>query len=191
MDAFATRLANLKRLCEDGIAAPSRLKKDMATALDMSPSYLSQLLGGKRMGDDVARKIETLLNLQHGWMDIPHALPDVGSVADSGETFAPSFASQGLRIDPDTIAAALKLVRLSFLNRKLEIDQEENGEPLAYAYEFLLRRRERAVTAENVIDFSHWIERRYLERSNDEARTGEPGGSGRGHRQHGQGRKAS
>lgn len=188
MDVFDTRWANLTWLSEQGMAAPSRLKKDMATALDMSASYLSQLLGKKRMGEDVARKIEQRLGLPHGWMDMPHGLEN--ETPTVRENF-PAYQSQALRIDPETIAAALKLVRLAFLNRKLEIDQEENGEPLAYAYEYLLRRQERAVTAENVIDFSDWIERKYLEQSQDEAHSREHRSAGRSHRENSEGRKAS
>lgn len=64
-----------------------------------------------------------------------------------------------LRIDPATLAAAMKLVRLAFANLDLKIDQEENGQPLAVAYEYLLARQESAVTAENVIDFSVRLKR--------------------------------
>lgn len=104
----------------------------------------------------------------------------------------PDYVSHVLRIDPETIAAALKLVRLAFKNLGLEIDQEENGEPLAYAYQYLLDRREQTVTAENVVDFSDRLKRR-LRETIDAAGEGEggPGEVGGGNRQHGERRKAS
>ncbi|WP_313250803.1 S24 family peptidase [Stenotrophomonas sp.] len=37
----------------------------------LSASYVSQLLGGKYMGDDVARKISEALGHDRGWMDRP------------------------------------------------------------------------------------------------------------------------
>lgn len=186
MDIFDIRLANLQELVQLlHEAHPNALKKDHALKLDMSASYLSQLLGGKRMGEDVARKIEDSLELPHGWMDLPNeATSDQASRRRVGEPTASPYLSHAVRIDPDTIAAALKLVRLAFLNLQLEIDQEVNGTPLAYAYEYLLKRQERAVTPENVIDFSAWINRKLLERDSDEARTrksGSPGGSDRQH----------
>jgi hypothetical protein len=105
------------------------------------------------------------------------------------ESPAPWPTSQALRIDPETIAAALKLVRLAFANLGLEIDQEENAEPLAYAYEYLLGRQESAVTAENVIDFSARLKRKLGESTHDESEGGSRG-AGLGDREHGQGRKA-
>jgi hypothetical protein len=105
------------------------------------------------------------------------------------ESRAPWPTSQVLRIEPETIAAALKLVRLAFANLGLEIDQEENAEPLAYAYEYLLGRQESAVTAENVIDFSARLKRKLGESTHDEGEGGSRG-TGLGDREHGQGRKA-
>lgn len=108
-------------------------------------------------------------------------------VNDSGAPYLPSHL---LRIDPETIAAALRLVRLSFQNLGIEFDQEENGTPLAYAYQYLLDRQEQAVTAENVVDFSARLRSR-LEKMNATGEEGRSGDAGSGDRQHGQGRKAS
>lgn len=148
MDVFTIRHANLQLLVQQiRDRHIGRRQKDVAADLDMSASFLSQLLSGKRLGDDVARKIESTCKLTHGWMDLPHQGNRVG------ESSALYSVSQSVRIDPDTIAAALQLVRLSFLNLGLEIDQEENGEPLAAAYEFLMARKEHAVTASNLLEF--------------------------------------
>ena len=190
MDVAAIRLANLKHLIDLLEKQPpaGRLRKDIAVDLDLSGSFLSQLVGGKKMGDDVARKIEQARRLPHGWMDQPQ-WPDGTHVQDADAL--PYGASHPLRIDPDTIAAAIKLVRLSFLNLGLEIDQEENGTPLVAAYEFLLARQERTVTAENLVAFKPRLEQRLKEKADDAIRSRELANAGRSDRQHGQGREAS
>lgn len=110
------------------------------------------------------------------------------AVNESAAVYLPSHL---LRIDPETIAAALKLVRLAFRNLGLEIDQEENGEPLAFAYQYLLDRQEQMVTAENVIDFSARLQSRLREKVNATGEEGRSGTAGSGDRRHGEGRKAS
>lgn len=147
MDVIATRLRNLTTLAETLLERMTQ--KEAAHELGLSASYLSQLLSGKKMGDQVARKLEAAQSLPHGWMDQMHD----GDAMRVGETARP-YGSQQLRLDPETISAALRLVRLAFHNLDLEIDQEENGTPLAFAYEYLVRRAERTVTPDNVIDFS-------------------------------------
>lgn len=149
MDVFAIRYENLRLLVHElRRRHPTWLQRDVATALDVSPSYLSQLTAGKKMGDEVARKIEVARNLPHGWMDVLQTEP-----SRVGELPPPYVTSRPLRIDPETIAAALRLVRLSFLNLELEIDQEENGLPLAEAYDFLMDRNEHEVTPDNLLEF--------------------------------------
>jgi len=154
MDVAAIRHENLRLLIQEiRQRNPRWLQKDIASALGMSASYLSQLVGGKKMGDDVARKIEAERHLAHGWMDRLQATP-----RGVGESDAPPYLSRPLRIDPETIAAALRLIRLSFLNMGLEIDQEENGYPLAIAYDFLTERNEKGVTADNLLEFKPRLE---------------------------------
>lgn len=154
MDVTAIRHENL-RLLVDEIRKrnPRWLQKDIASALGMSASYLSQLVAGKKMGDEVARKIEAERHLAHGWMD------QLQGAARGIAEVRPEYVSRPLRIDPETIAAALRLIRLSFLNMGLEIDQEENGYPLAIAYDFLAERNEKAVTADNLLEFKPRLER--------------------------------
>ena len=170
-DIYGIRRANFAELVA-GIKArrPGLREQDVASELDLGASHYSQIKSGKIIGDDVARKIEVALNLEYGWMDQARreeandplfdelaAAFFVREPLPNPSTYAPSHS---LRIDPDTISAALKLVRLAFLNRDEEIDQEVNGEPLAHAYEFLIRRKEQAVTPENVIEFSRILKRR-------------------------------
>jgi len=147
MDVFDIRTENLRLLVHEiQRRRPGRKQKELAGDLGMSASYLSQLMTGKKMGEDVARKIEAARHLAHGWMDHRQAVPRVAE-----ESVA--YTSQPLRIDPEIIAAALQLVRLSFLNLGLEINQEENGTPLALAYDFLVERGERVTTVDNLLEF--------------------------------------
>jgi hypothetical protein len=164
MDVSQTRNANLKELV-DFLTQGGRTQKSAAIALNLSPSFLNQLLGGKRMGDDVARKIEQTQGLAHGMMDSPIYHKRGTGVADRHS----NYISHHPRIDPETIAAAIKLVRLSLLNLSIEINQEENGLPLAAAYDFLLQRQERQVTGENVVAFKPILEKLLREQVREQA----------------------
>lgn len=172
-DIYGIRKANLLALAESlKTARPALLQQDIALALDLSPAHFSQLKGGAIMGDDVARKIEVAQRLPYAWMDNIHE-----STAKRIAEPALPYVSQGLRISSETIAAALKLVRLAFLQREEIIDQEVNGEPLSYAYEFLMARREREVTAENVVEFGLALKRRKTG-ENEDAPSGNHGSTG-------------
>lgn len=182
MDVFGIRRANLKLLCEP-LDAPARLKRDIALELDMSPSFLSQLLGGKKMGEDVARKIESARRLPHGWMDVLHSVEDPAvaglHVAEPSHGYR---ASHDVRIDPETIAAAIKLVRLTFANLDLEFDSEEDGTPVAFAYEYLMQAKQQTVTPENLVDFSKKLAEKLRGVSNGDEGRGTARGTGSGDR---------
>lgn len=168
MDVTTTRLRNFRALV-DRLSADLGTQKAVAIHLDMAPSYLNQLLGGKKMGDDVARKVERQGQLAHGWMDVSHE--------DAG-TSAPSHS---LRIDPDMIASAIRLLRLTFANLDIyDFDSEQDGTPLAYAYEYLLRRGEATVTPDNLIDFSKALADRLKEKNGDEEEQASRAGDHRG-----------
>jgi transcriptional regulator with XRE-family HTH domain len=191
MDASAIRWENLRLLVHqlERRGKGIRLKKDVAIELGMSASYLSQLLTGKKMGDDVARKIEVTQGLEHGWMDKLQTERG-SSVQDSGESYR---VSQSLRMDPDTIAASLKLVRLTFQTLEVEYDPEVDGVPVAFAYEYLSRRREQVVTPENLVDFRKALAAKLQEKTSSEhdERTRVAGSVGGDNRVEGAGRKAS
>ncbi|MFC3659012.1 hypothetical protein [Luteimonas notoginsengisoli] len=167
MDVTAIRSTNLQALVAD-LTRGGRNKRDAALALGMSGSYLSQLLGGKPMGNDVARKIEEAARLGHGWMDREHAATGVR------DGTPPTY--QVLRMDPETIAAAISLVRHTFALLELEHDNEDDGTPLAFAYEYLMERQEQQVTPDNLIDFSKRLAQKL--RGNDE--NAAQGGNDRG-----------
>lgn len=66
MDIYEIRKANLIRLIG------SQKKAACADRWEMSPAHLSQILSektSKNLGDDVARRIEALQGLPHGWLD--------------------------------------------------------------------------------------------------------------------------
>lgn len=82
MDVKQIREQNLKKLIDQvgGQAA-------LARCVDTAPAYLSQILSSKSkksIGDDLARRLEGALKLDHGWMDQLH---------DSGEAREESRAS--------------------------------------------------------------------------------------------------
>lgn len=178
MDVTSTRHRNIRSLV-DRLTHELGTQKAIAIRFDMAPSYLNQLLGGKKMGDDVARKIERQAGLAHGWMDVAH---DVRSDTQQ----APAL-SHALRIDPEIIASALRLLRLTFSNLDIDdFDNEQDGTPLAYAYEYLLKRGELTITPDNLIDFSKALSDRLREKNGnaeeEASGTGEHGSAGRNHR---------
>ncbi|MBM2883940.1 hypothetical protein JFK97_06010 [Chromobacterium phragmitis] len=74
-DVFDIRRANLSRLLEPRGAAAR-----IAAAVETSASYLSTLKNddgskpnSRRMGDDLARRIEEVEGLERGWMDRIHS----------------------------------------------------------------------------------------------------------------------
>jgi phage repressor protein C with HTH and peptisase S24 domain len=74
MDIFEIRLANLRAAINE-LATKGLNKQESAGKLDMSASYLSQLLGGKNIGESTARKIEEALGLPRGSFDQVSAAP--------------------------------------------------------------------------------------------------------------------
>ncbi|AWH29874.1 hypothetical protein C1931_13665 [Stenotrophomonas sp. YAU14A_MKIMI4_1] len=156
MDAITARHLNLQALVAT-LKPQLGTQKAIAIHLDMAPSYLNQLLSGKKLGDDVARKIERAAGLSHGWLD---QLRSEDASVDVG--------SQDLRIDPEIIASAIRLVRLTFANLGIDdFSNEEDGTPLAYAYEYLYSRGEATVTPDNLIDFSKALAQRLREKDGE------------------------
>lgn len=70
MDVYEIRRTNLLRLLE------GQKKAKFAEDVHTSPSYISQLIADhapRKMGDEVARKIESAKGLPRGWMDSTHS----------------------------------------------------------------------------------------------------------------------
>jgi hypothetical protein len=71
MNVFEIRNRNLLWLMRANKAAGRKDKDFGQQAGGIDPSFLSQLKGGKRMGDDVASDINKALGKPDGWMDNP------------------------------------------------------------------------------------------------------------------------
>ncbi|MCI1124788.1 hypothetical protein [Stenotrophomonas maltophilia] len=67
--------------------------------------------------------------------------------------------SQVLQIDPEILASAAKLVRLAFRELDTVHDPEEDGVPVALAYQYLARRQLAKVVPNNVVDFSKYLKK--------------------------------
>jgi SOS-response transcriptional repressor LexA len=73
MDAKAIRLYNLKRLIGEAGG-----QKKLALKAGVSPAYLSQIVSlrtPRKMGDNVARRLELGMDKPHGWMDVMLEIP--------------------------------------------------------------------------------------------------------------------
>jgi len=73
MDIKEIRTRNFRHLISALEARGVTRRRDQGAQLGgfMSASYVSQLLGGKYIGDDVAKKISAALAKDSGWMDRP------------------------------------------------------------------------------------------------------------------------
>lgn len=73
MDIGEIRHRNFTALIEGLERSGIKRRGDQGARLGgfLSASYVSQLLGGKHMGDDVARKISEAMGHDRGWMDRP------------------------------------------------------------------------------------------------------------------------
>ncbi|WP_447902672.1 S24 family peptidase [Stenotrophomonas pavanii] len=80
MDIKEIRTRNFRHLISALEGRGVTRRRDQGAQLGgfMSASYVSQLLGGKYIGDDVAKKISAALNKDTGWMDRPQWGDDDG-----------------------------------------------------------------------------------------------------------------
>lgn len=175
MDVAATRNHNFRSLV-DNLTSAGRNKREAAIELDLSPSYLSQLYGGKKMGDDVARKLETTCQLPHGWMDVRHSNDSV----KVNEDRADYSASHILRITPAILATAITLARLGSENLDMPFkpETEEDAELVILAANYLQARKESKVTVDNVVDFTKRL-RQKMRGADEASGAGSIGSAGR------------
>ncbi len=102
MDIREIRSRNFRHLVDALEEKGIKGRRDQGAQLGgfLSPSYVSQLLGGKYIGDDVAKKISQALGKDHGWMDRPQWSEDgEASVSPIPENETPPamFASTCLK----------------------------------------------------------------------------------------------
>lgn len=137
MDIAAIRLQHLQRLVSEQIGAgKSRTQIALEFGLK-SPSYLSQLLRGKLLGDKTARKIEMSLNLPRGYMDqmvvghpaVGESVPPYGPIVNGHQTSG--------RWVPVTDEEAIVLTRYrtssdvvrAMINAALQAADQDRGKP--------------------------------------------------------------
>lgn len=131
MDIYAIRNRNLLWLLKANKDAGKRDKDFAQRAGGIDPSFLSQLKGGKKMGDAVARQIDASFNKPEGWMDSPQwetepaptAEPD--NLARVVEAMAHSQALLAQALAATIPTAAREL--LGALDNKLPADLRETG----------------------------------------------------------------
>ena len=160
-DIYEIRRKNLAALLTSP-ALGGLSQKEQAIALDQSPSMLSQLKAGKRIGDDVARKIEAAQKKPANWLDNTHRQ-----------------ASQPARLEAGTLKSAIQLAKrtVEALTGKDDFDPEEDADLLAQAVN--------AVLAEDLTTISDSDVLRFLKVKNategdrgKAQRTGQAGGIG-------------
>lgn len=101
-----------------------------------------------------ANEAQAQLGINATWL-----LTGDGSMAV--ETSDPSTSSQFVRMDPETMVEAIRLVRERYLVRDVELTiahLERDGTILASAYEFQARRKEEGQPPGNVVDFSKYLQ---------------------------------
>lgn len=128
MDIFEIRHRNLLELIGALERRGVTLQKDQAQQMGLAPSYLSQLKAGKKMGEDVARKLETEARKTHGWMDLPHW-------SEAPEA-APESQSQPLILDVSMMAETVRALRLVAENhgRSFTMESEKDVERFLHYY---------------------------------------------------------
>lgn len=95
MDVIEIRHRNLLALVADMEARGVKKRMVQAQRLgELGTSYLSQLLGGKKMGDDTARKVDAALGKPKGWIDQPQWSGSVEPISNGGEIVAYPTAQQ-------------------------------------------------------------------------------------------------
>lgn len=111
---------------------------------------VSQWLGGKNIGDKLARHVEAKLGKPVGWLDTPQW------EYDEGLTTSSRSGSQPGRLDPSTIADAMKLLR--FLDELLPkpAPAELFPQRLAIAYE-VVEAEGASVTDSNIVHIAKFL----------------------------------
>lgn len=68
-DIYLIRCKNIAALCKEKAQGN---QSQMGRDLGMVPSLVNRYIKGKKMGDDVARLVESVYGLESGWMDNVH-----------------------------------------------------------------------------------------------------------------------
>lgn len=122
MDNKAVRKANIEALVAEA-GGPTEFGK----LIEREQVQVSQWLGGKPIGDRLARHIEEKLGKARGWLDVQQ-----WRIAE------PAAEYQSVRLDPETIAITTRAL-LIFLRRRdptatLDLTVREDAELFAAVY---------------------------------------------------------
>jgi hypothetical protein len=170
MDVTEIRHRNLQLLTGQ-LIAKGKNKQQAAVDLDLSRSFHSQLMGGKKMGDDVARKIEVAQGLPRGWMDVLQ--PASGSLRIGESATVSYLPSQPAGRALETMALAAEVTRFWIDLHGLQGTVEDHIPLLALAHELVLESRGEAT----VLDLSKKLAARLREETSDDDERGSAAGS--------------
>lgn len=147
MDITGIRHQNLHLLLEELVSDGITKGLDQASALGITgkqpASYLSQLKSGKKMGDDVARKIERARGKNLGWMDHEHRA--TGPIS-SHETVREYSLPNRRKVQ---IEGAVAMDERGFWQRgdaETELWEVNTNDPLAYGVRLLTQHFEPVVS---------------------------------------------
>lgn len=111
-DIYGIRRANFASLLASRPLADLPKEVDRAARLDIGPSMWSQLKNpAYKIGDSIARQIETQLGLEYGWMDQSPSSGYSGGSTESKRNPLTALVSQSVRIQPETMLIAWQWVR--------------------------------------------------------------------------------
>lgn len=146
--------------------------KHAAEQAGITPSALYQLESGKTrsLAGDTAEKLgRVYTKYRVEWLISGRGRPTHAEVGEKGvsEPPSPSYASQPLGIDPAILSASIKLVRMACEQLDVDYDPEQDAGIIALGYSYLYARSQRAVTPENLVDFTKRLRKRLSEATTD------------------------
>lgn len=156
MDVIEIRHRNLLVLLTALEKRGIKLRHAQAQQLGgLGSSYLSQLRGGKTMGEETARKIEVAMGKPYGWLDMPRwEAEDIQWEALN--TALPS-ESQSMRLDVSMIAETVKALRIHEERHGRHFSMETEEGAALFVHWYAIRQKLPAVDVlDNLIELVSW-----------------------------------
>lgn len=166
MDIFEIRHRNLGALLQSLEDRGITKNRDQAQQVGaLGASYLSQLKGGKKIGEGTARKIEVAMRRPVGWMDQPQWEPV--------EETAQLRNSHSLRLDPVMITETHRALREleEDEGRNFSLEDEAGAARFALVYEMRAAMSEKPTQAEWV-QFGRKLAAIKIQTGGDDGRSG-------------------
>ncbi|QWF19273.1 hypothetical protein [Lysobacter capsici] len=127
MDNKAVRKRNIELL-----VAQSGGPTEFARTIGREQVQVSQWLGGKNIGDRLARDIEAKLGKDSGWLDSPQW---ASASSDSGNSTATEVTpSQPERLDDEKLAASIEWLQGLFNTWRRDFDPVKHARLIAAVY---------------------------------------------------------